>query len=115
MLENLAPQPADALLALIKLHNADPRDTKIDLGVGVYRTADGATPVFKAIKAAEAKLLADQDSKAYLGPEGDMGFVNALIPMCSAPISIPPRWMACRRRAAPARCAWRSKWPSAPA
>ena len=80
MLENLAPQPADALLALIKLHNADPRDTKIDLGVGVYRTADGATPVFKAIKAAEAKLLADQDSKAYLGPEGDMGFVNALIP-----------------------------------
>jgi Aspartate/tyrosine/aromatic aminotransferase len=80
MLENLAPQPADALLALIKLHNADPRDTKIDLGVGVYRTADGATPVFRAIKAAEAKLLADQDSKAYLGPEGDMGFVNALIP-----------------------------------
>ena len=57
MLENLASQPADALLALIKLHNADPRETKIDLGVGVYRTSDGATPVFKAIKAAEARLL----------------------------------------------------------
>ena len=80
MLDNLAAQPADALLALIKLHNADPREDKIDLGVGVYRTSDGATPVFKAIKAAEAKLLADQDSKAYLGPEGDMGFVHALIP-----------------------------------
>ena len=80
MLENLAPQPADALLALIKLHNADPRDTKIDLGVGVYRTSDGATPVFRAIKAAEAKLLETQGSKAYLGPEGDMGFVHALIP-----------------------------------
>lgn len=80
MLENLAPQPADALLALIKLHNADPRDDKIDLGVGVYRTADGATPVFKAIKAAEARLLETQGSKAYLGPEGDMGFVHALIP-----------------------------------
>ncbi|MFY7835564.1 MAG: amino acid aminotransferase [Novosphingobium sp.] len=80
MLENLAAQPADALLALIKLHNADPRADKIDLGVGVYRTSEGDTPVFKAIKAAEAKLLADQDSKAYLGPEGDMGFVHALIP-----------------------------------
>ena len=80
MLENLVPQPADALLALIKLHNADPRADKIDLGVGVYRTADGATPVFKAIKAAEERLLATQNSKAYLGPEGDMGFVNALIP-----------------------------------
>ena len=80
MLENLVPQPADALLALIKLHNADPRADKIDLGVGVYRTSDGATPVFKAIKAAEARLVAEQDSKAYLGPEGDMGFVHALIP-----------------------------------
>lgn len=80
MLEKLAPQPADALLALIKLHNADPRADKIDLGVGVYRTADGATPVFRAIKAAEAKLLETQASKAYLGPEGDMGFVHALVP-----------------------------------
>ncbi|MCW1383938.1 aspartate/tyrosine/aromatic aminotransferase [Novosphingobium sp. KCTC 2891] len=80
MLKNLQQQPADALLALIKLHNADPRVDKIDLGVGVYRTSDGATPVFKAIKAAEQKLLETQDSKAYLGPEGDMGFVHALIP-----------------------------------
>lgn len=80
MLENLAPQPADALLALIKLHNADPRADKIDLGVGVYRTSDGATPVFAAIKGAEKRLLETQDSKAYLGPEGDMGFVHALIP-----------------------------------
>lgn len=80
MLENLAAQPADALLALIKLHNADPRADKIDLGVGVYRTGEGDTPVFKAIKAAEAKLLAEQTSKAYLGPEGDMGFVHALKP-----------------------------------
>ena len=79
-LAQLQQQPADALLALIKLHNADPRADKIDLGVGVYRTDTGATPVFACIKAAEAKLLASQDSKAYLGPEGDMGFVHALMP-----------------------------------
>ncbi len=80
MLTNLQQQPADALLALIKLHNADPRATKIDLGVGVYRTGQGDTPVFGAIKAAERKLVETQDSKAYLGPEGDMGFVEALAP-----------------------------------
>ena len=80
MLTNLKQQPADALLALIKLHNADPRADKIDLGVGVYRTGEGDTPVFAAIKAAEAKLVAEQDSKAYLGPEGDMAFVEALQP-----------------------------------
>ncbi len=80
MLERLDQQPPDALLALIKLHDADPRADKIDLGVGVYRTGQGETPVFGAIKAAERKLVDEQDSKAYLGPEGDMGFVHALMP-----------------------------------
>ena len=80
MLNRLSPQAPDALLALIRLHAADPRADKIDLGVGVYRTDDGATPVFRAIKAAEQKLVDEQDSKSYLGPEGDMGFVNALMP-----------------------------------
>ena len=80
MLERLDQQPPDALLALIKLHDADPRHDKIDLGVGVYRTGQGETPVFGAIKAAEQKLVDEQDSKAYLGPEGDMGFVHALMP-----------------------------------
>jgi aromatic-amino-acid transaminase len=80
MLNNLQQQPADALLALIKLHNADPRADKIDLGVGVYKTGDGDTPVFASVKAAEKKLVETQDSKAYLGPEGDMAFVTALMP-----------------------------------
>lgn len=80
MLERLKPQSPDALLALIKLHAADTRPDKVDLGVGVYRTGQGATPVFGAIKAAEQVLVDTQDSKSYLGPEGDMGFVNALMP-----------------------------------
>lgn len=81
MLDRLEPQSPDALLALIKLHADDTRADKIDLGVGVYRTNDGATPVFAAIKEAEARLLEQQDSKSYLGPEGDLGFVHALMPI----------------------------------
>ncbi len=80
MLDRLSPQAPDALLALIRLHAADPREDKIDLGVGVYRTEEGATPVFRAIKTAEQRLVDEQDSKSYLGPEGDIGFVNALMP-----------------------------------
>jgi aromatic-amino-acid transaminase len=80
MLSDLQPQPADALLALIKMYDTDPRADKIDLGVGVYKTGQGETPVFGAIKAAERRLVESQDSKAYLGPEGDMGFVHALMP-----------------------------------
>jgi aromatic-amino-acid transaminase len=62
------------------MYAADPRPGKIDLGVGVYRTGQGDTPVFAAIKTAEHRLHQVQDSKAYLGPEGDMGFVRALMP-----------------------------------
>ena len=80
MLDQLKAQAPDALLALIKMYAADPREDKIDLGVGVYRTNEGATPVFRAIKQAEKRLLEIQDSKSYLGPEGDGGFVKALMP-----------------------------------
>ena len=80
MLDQLEAQAPDALLALIKMYAQDPRDDKIDLGVGVYRTNDGATPVFRSIKAAEQRLVDTQDSKSYLGPEGDLGFVDALKP-----------------------------------
>jgi len=81
MLDRLQDTPPDALLALISQFAADERADKIDLGVGVYRTDDGATPVFEAIKGAERRLLDEQDSKSYLGPEGDKGFVKALMPI----------------------------------
>ncbi len=77
----LKPQAPDPLLSLIALYRDDPRPGKIDLGVGVYRDAEGATPVFKAVKSAEAVLLRDQPTKAYLGPEGDIGFLERLIPV----------------------------------
>jgi aromatic-amino-acid transaminase len=78
--EALNAKPPDALLGLIKIFNADPRANKIDLGVGVYRDTHGQTPVLKAIKEAERILIETQDSKKYLGPEGDVGFTKLLEP-----------------------------------
>lgn len=72
----LRPQPADALLALIGLYRDDPRPQKLDLGVGVYRDDDGHTPVMRSVKAAERRLLESQDSKSYLGPEGNVAFTR---------------------------------------
>ncbi|MCA0399834.1 MAG: aspartate/tyrosine/aromatic aminotransferase [Proteobacteria bacterium] len=74
MFETLKEQPADALLALIAQFRNDPRKDKIDLGVGVYRDTTGATPILKSVKAAEKILLETQDSKSYLGSEGDAEF-----------------------------------------
>lgn len=81
LLDTLDRQPPDALLALIALHRDDPRADKIDVGVGVYRDASGATPVLRAVKAAERRLVAGQTTKAYLGPEGDARFVELLEPV----------------------------------
>ena len=75
---DLAMQPADALLGLIGLYRADMRAGKIDLGVGMFRDDAGRTPVMRAVKAAEATLLRDQESKSYLGAEGDVRFVELL-------------------------------------
>ncbi|OYQ34480.1 aromatic amino acid aminotransferase [Niveispirillum lacus] len=72
----LAQQPADALLALIGMFRNDPRPGKIDLGVGVFRDDAGHTPVMRAVKAAERKLWESQDSKSYLGPEGNVAFAR---------------------------------------
>ncbi|QCB37177.1 aspartate/tyrosine/aromatic aminotransferase [Sphingobium sp. PAMC28499] len=80
-------QAPDALLGLIAQYRADPRADKIDLGVGVYRDEAGATPVMRAVKAAEAVLLAEQGSKSYLGPEGDTGFVDLLAAIVFGPLA----------------------------
>ncbi|KQY71063.1 aromatic amino acid aminotransferase [Ensifer sp. Root142] len=78
MFDALTRQPDDPLLALIGLYRKDERPGKVDLGVGVYRDETGHTPIFRAVKEAEKRLLATQDSKAYVGPEGDLIFVDHL-------------------------------------
>ncbi len=77
----LKPQAPDALLSLIGLYRRDPRPEKIDLGVGVFRDDAGATPVLASVKAAERLLLEGQSTKAYLGPEGDIGYLDLLKPI----------------------------------
>lgn len=78
MLENLKEQAPDKIIELIGLYAADERADKLDLGVGVYKDAAGKTPVMRAVKAAEAKLLAEQDTKKYVGLLGDLSYVDAI-------------------------------------
>lgn len=81
----LTPQPADALLGLIALYRNDARAEKIDLGVGVFRTDAGDTPIMRAVKAAEAILLEQQTSKSYLGAEGDTAYAALLADIVLGP------------------------------
>jgi len=79
MFNLLKPQPADKILALMAVFREDPREDKIDLGVGVYKDATGNTPVMRAIKAAEHRLWQEQTSKAYVGLVGDPAYSDAMI------------------------------------
>lgn len=78
MFESLQAAPADAILGLITEHKNDPRPEKVDLGVGVFRTAEGETPVLDVVKLAEQRLVDTQDSKAYIGTAGDPDFIAAM-------------------------------------
>jgi len=79
MFSSLKEQPADKILQLMQLFKDDPRPTKIDLGVGVYKNAQGVTPVMRAVKAAEQKIWQDQDSKSYVALAGDPAYADAMI------------------------------------
>lgn len=78
MFAELADLPPDPILGLTTLFAADPRAQKIDLGVGVFRTADNRTPVLASVKEAEARVMAGEQTKVYTAPEGPPGFSEAV-------------------------------------
>ncbi len=78
MFENLKKPAPDKIIEMIGLFAADDRADKLDLGVGVYKDADGKTPVMRAVKSAEKILLENQQSKSYVGLLGDLSYVDAM-------------------------------------
>ena len=45
--------PGDPILGLMDAYNQDTNPNKFDLGVGVYKDANGLTPILKSVKQAE--------------------------------------------------------------
>ena len=130
MLEALNPQPQDKILQLIALYRDDPRATKIDLGVGVYKDATGLTPVMRAVKAAEKKLWEVEVTKSYTGLAGEPAYNAAMVGMIlgtgfadrAASVATPGGTGAIRqaleliRMASPGATVWLSNptWPNHP-
>jgi len=85
MFEALTEQPPDKIIALGQAFRSDPRQDKIDLGVGVYRNAEGVTPIMRAVKSAETQLLATETTKAYTGMLGDPVYREALSDLILGP------------------------------
>jgi aromatic-amino-acid transaminase len=78
MFEHLTKQPEDKIIGLMAKYRADPRPEKVDLGVGVYKDATGATPIMRAVKKAEQQLWEAETTKTYTALAGDPAFGRAL-------------------------------------
>lgn len=73
MFDRLPRLNPDPILGLSAAYRSDPNPLKVDLGVGVYKTEAGETPVLACVSQAEAALLEEQTTKVYTPPAGIEG------------------------------------------
>ena len=128
MFQTLQAPPPDTILSILDLFRADPRTEKLDLGVGVYKDQTGLTPILPSVRTAEARHVAQAQTKTYVGPAGDPRFVELVRDLAfgpeapreriggvqttgaslqdSSPITRPRRWSMCPTRAG--STIWRS-------
>jgi aspartate aminotransferase len=79
MFEVLPQLPADPILGLSAAFKADPNPKKIDLGVGVYKDEEGHTRILTSVAKAQQILLAKEDSKTYITPQGVQGYIDGML------------------------------------
>ncbi|MBN2069523.1 MAG: aspartate/tyrosine/aromatic aminotransferase [Opitutales bacterium] len=78
MFEHIQQAAPDPILGLTEAFKADPRPEKINLSVGIYKDATGATPVMRCVKKAEQKLLDKETTKNYLEIPGAAEFAEGM-------------------------------------
>ena len=78
MFERLDRVPDDPILGLMAAFRADTAPKKVDLGVGVFRDAQGDTPILDSVRKAEKAVLERQTSKTYVAPAGNAAFNQAM-------------------------------------
>ncbi|ARN68224.1 Aspartate aminotransferase [Vibrio vulnificus] len=83
------PTPAlDPILSLTVAFRNDPRDQKVDLGIGVYKNNKGETPIMRAVSEAQ-KIVADtQTTKSYVGLAGCEEFNQSMVNLLLAGTSV---------------------------
>ena len=78
MFESVEMAPPDPILGLTEAFNQDPNPQKINLSVGVYKDANGKTPILASVKEAEKRLLDAEGTKSYKPIDGDPAYGAAV-------------------------------------
>ena len=76
---NIPDSSLDSTRQMFRDLENDIRDTKIDLGIGIYRDEKGEAPVFKAVKKAESILYQNEKSKSYKTPAGNSEYCKNIL------------------------------------
>ena len=74
MFDSLQLAPPDPILGLSAAFREDPNPEKINLGVGIFKDADGKTPTLECVHQAESRLLQSAAEKSYLPIEGSPAY-----------------------------------------
>ena len=74
---NVELVPGDPILGLTEAYNADPRTTKVNLGVGIYYDEDGRIPVLQAVQQVERQLAEQSKPRGYLPIDGLPDYTRA--------------------------------------
>ncbi len=72
----VATVPPDPILGITVAFLKDPREDKINLSVGIYKTEEGKTPILSSVKTAEKFILENEESKTYLPIDGDAEYLK---------------------------------------
>lgn len=70
--------PRDPILGLTESFNADPRPTRVNLGVGVYLDDNGKVPLLNAVKQAEKARLEAMPPRGYQPIDGLASYNQAV-------------------------------------
>ena len=79
MFETLQKATLDKIFVLMAEYAADPRNNKIDLGVGVYKDDKNNTPIMSAVRKAEQRIHDKATTKTYKGVVGNKEFSAAIV------------------------------------
>ncbi len=78
MFEAVPVNPPDAIFGLNEQFKKDASDSKVNLTVGVYKDANGQTPIMAAVKQAEQILLENSTTKSYLPIDGSAAYRSSV-------------------------------------
>ncbi|MEX3982176.1 amino acid aminotransferase [Paraburkholderia sp. EG287A] len=71
MFSNVQPFAGDPILGLMEKYALDPREQKVNLGVGIYYDEAGRIPVLPSVREAASRVFETNAPTSYLPIEGD--------------------------------------------